>query len=76
LGDCRKPGKLSEGTLKVGWTVSRQILHCLGGQWVRLERVLPDHGFSLVADVPDDEDVVCDGSVFGASSGSYQPGMG
>jgi hypothetical protein len=43
---------------------------------VRFERVLPDEGFPLVADAPEDEDVACDGSVFGASSGSYQPGMG
>jgi hypothetical protein len=79
-----KLGRLVEGTLNVGCTVSRQILHCLGGQWVRLGRApCPVCGGAsavegcegLGCEDDEDEDVSCEGSFLGASSGQYQPGI-
>lgn len=43
---CRKPGICSDGMCVVGWTVSRQILHCLGRQCLRRCRDVPALGSS------------------------------
>lgn len=70
--------------MKVGRTVSKQIRHCLGGQWLRLDdRELCPSPWGTSADAEAGGGACCsedgldlsEGSSLGTPSGQYHPGM-